>query len=370
MNIISFRECEYSAFISYSHDDDRAWNKWVTSFGKELQLTLPSRLRKTSMPVKVHLSGINGPASGELSAELRQRISRSFAMILVVHESYVESGWCQQELEFFRSQFGEIGLRERLYILALSKTAIEALVAQPAWKHLVPGGELVWLPFYRELQPDMPISIYSDAQPDLVTNTFWEPFVRFREDLVGKIKSNVAPVPRSNATPTDDIVRIYIESNQNEVDHWEAIGKAVVKCWERITQQMTIAPPLYLRPTGLQIEKIDQGALLEDADGVILLWGAKTPDSLDAQMGKVEGKLAGPHLTPRIVAYLTPPQAAAEQPIPAWRWPIFRFDTRAGTADGFQVAPADAAGLDGFLRSALARKRARGNEGGVTAANR
>ena len=366
-----FKDCTYSAFISYAHADDRGWNDWVTCFSKELDMTLPTRLRGIPVP-KVHLSGKNGPIAGDLGDELRARIAASFVMILVVHDNYAESGWCQQELAYFKSLFGDEGFRERLYIVALSQTAMEQVMATDDWKHLCPGANLVYMRFFQEDDPDMPIGIYSDK--GIVANAFWGPFVRLREDFAKKIKSNceaqggrapaavlrggapVAAAPKAGAA-IDDSVRIYIESNQNEVDHWEAVGAQAVKSWDTVVAGMSLAPPLYVRPSGLPMDRIDEYPRLDDADGVILLWGQKTSDSLVAQIRKVEQKLSGRDLAPGVVAYLMPPQGATEQAVSAFGWPVVRFNVPA--VQGIEVVPQDAAKLEAFLRKVLERKMQR-----------
>ena len=362
-----FKDCTYSAFISYAHADDCGWNDWVTCFSKELDMTLPTRLRGIRVP-KVHLSGKNGPVAGDLGDELRGRIAASFAMILVVHDNYAGSGWCQQELAYFKSLFGDEGFRERLYIVALSQSAMEQVMATDEWKQLSPGANLVYMHFFQDEDPDMPISIYSDK--GIVANAFWTPFVRLREDFAKKIKANFelgsgrlpagAPdtgVPAAaRARPVaDDSVRIYIESNQNEVDHWESVGAQIVKSWDTVVAGMVLAPPLYVRPSGLPMDRIDQYPRLDDADGVILLWGRKTSDSLVAQIRKVEQKLSGRDLAPGVVAYLMPPQGVADQAVSAFGWPVVRFN--APMAQGIEVVPQDAPKLEAFLHKVLERKK-------------
>ena len=364
-----FKDCTYSAFISYAHADDRGWNDWVSCFSKELDMTLPTRLRGIAVP-KVHLSGKNGPVAGDLGDELRARIAASFAMILVVHDNYAESGWCQQELAYFKSLFGDDGFRERLYIVALSQSAMEQVKDTAAWKQLCAGANLVYMHFFQDDDPDMPIGIYSDK--GIVANAFWTPFVRLREDFAKKIKGNFelvsgrAPLPApalaakaANAAPpaADDSVRIYIESNQNEVDHWESVGAQVVKGWDTVVAGMALAPPLYVRPSGLPMDRIDQYPRLDDADGVILLWGQKTSDSLVAQIRKVEQKLSGRDLAPGVVAYLMPPQGVADQAVSAFGWPVVRFN--APQAQGIEVVAQDAPKLEAFLRKVLERKQQR-----------
>ncbi|MBL8346671.1 MAG: TIR domain-containing protein [Rubrivivax sp.] len=369
----------YTAFISYAHADDVRCHHWVSFFTAELQRGLESVMRGVKLP-PVHKSGDNGPVAGVLGPELRERIDQSFAMVVVVHDNYVLSDWCRAELEYFRERFGEEGCRERLYIVALSEPAVQKASAGEAWKRLLPPGQL-WMPFFDELQRGEPVDIY--MAPQLVTPGFKSLFNRLREDFVAKLKAAQAPqqlpitgtrgadgaaLPAQPALPavTGD-VRIYIESNRHEVNLWQPLGEQMRRRWARLTASSadaagpgtaTPAPALQLRPRGLPVEQIDQFPCLDDADGVVLLWGKKTPDALVAQINKVENKMSpGKDVAPGVVAYLMPPQQSAE-PVPAWGWQVLRFEAKA--RDDIDVVDEEDGELEDFLRRVLERRLQRG----------
>jgi len=364
----------YTAFISYAHADDVRCHNWVSFFAAELQRGLESVMRGVRLP-PVHKSGDNGPVAGLLGPELRERIDQSFAMVVIVHDNYVLSDWCRAELEYFRERFGDEGCRERLYILALSEPAVQKAAAGEAWKRLLPQGQL-WMPFFDELQRGEPVDIY--MAPQLVTPGFKSMFNRLREDFVAKLKAAQAqqqlPITDTGGggatTPTKPVapapagdVRIYIESNRHEVNLWQPLGEQMRRRWARLTAGVagaggvaaaTPAPALHLRPRGLPVEQIDQFPCLDDADGVVLLWGKKTPDALVAQINKVENKMTpGKDVAPGVVAYLMPPQQSAE-PVPAWGWQVLRFEAKA--QDDIDVVGEEDAELEDFLRRVLERR--------------
>ncbi|MBL8287246.1 MAG: TIR domain-containing protein [Rubrivivax sp.] len=403
--INSLAQSQYTAFISYAHADDVRCHRWVSFFAEELQRGLEAVMRGVALP-PVHLSGDNGPVAGVLGPELRERIDRSFAFVVVVHDNYVQSDWCRQELEYFCQRFGEEGCRERLYVLALSEPAVQKVTAGDTWQRLVPAGQL-WMPFFAELDRDEPIDIY--MAPQLVTGAFKTMFNRLREDFVAKLKAAQAPqqqpiaslaslaavaaaaapappaplglaalgtgtgpaVPvtaarNGGAAPPAGDVRIYIESNRHELTLWQPLGEQMRRRWQRLTTAAApaaagaagaaapAAPGLQLRPRGLPVEQIDQFPSLDDADGVVLLWGRKTPDALVAQINKVENKMsAGRDAAPGVVAYLMPPQSSAE-PVPAWGWQVLRFDAQA--QDRIDVVTEEDAELEGFLKRVLERR--------------
>jgi len=150
-------------------------------------------------------------------------------------------------------------------------------------------------------------------------------------------------------------VHIYIESNRNERTLWAPLGEQIRRKWDEVCENLAPArqPPLYLRPRGLPVEQIDSFTGLDDADGVVLLWGKKTADALVAQIHKVEGKLPGRDGAPGIVAYLMPPQEG-DEPIPAWGWQVLRF--RAADEDHIDVVEEERDDLKRFLQKVFERR--------------
>ena len=510
------KDCEFTAFISYAHADDTAWFNWVSDFRNELERSLGALLRMR-LP-RIHLSAANGPVAGVLSEELMKRVEASFAMIIVVHDNYAQSEWCLRELEYFKSLFGDEGLRQRLFIVALSESAMLGVSGGSAWKRLLPSDEQVWIPFYDPADHNRPLDVYMG--PGQVSVAFRTPFERLRGDLAAKLKlalaANAAPAthaataaeavppparaaalergvaaaavaapsvvfgftPSTSAAavaavaaqlaqagaapvlllqdavfnefadfdraqhlvlPFDDTpamlttlaagghlqlqreawlnkgrpaaglhwldlrrsppppaqwsggaayvaslgvpvasaeallrqllpqaaaapppaqsVRIYIESNHHERNLWEPLGEQIRLKWDELCRRLAPGrvPPLNLRARGLPVDQIDGFPSLDDADGVVLLWGRKTSEALVAQINKVENKLApGRDAAPGIVAYLMPPQASSE-PMPAWGWRVLRFD--ASDEQHIDVVAAERDELRAFLQKVYDRRQ-------------
>jgi TIR domain len=501
------KDCAYTAFISYAHADDVYCFGWITHFRKELERGLGAALRGLKLP-PMHLSGENGPVAGALSDELKERVAASFAMIIVVHNNYAQSDWCLRELEYFKALFGEQGLKERLYIVALSEGAIGSVTGGRTWQALVPGGEQVWMPFFSDDDRDRALEIY--LGPGIVAPAFKTPFERLRADFAAKLKASAAqsttgPTPtdtradepatgtgspqpraalllgfvptaaagalsaaaasfterglktrtltqdavftefaefdaaeqlvlafddspamltalasgghlqlqrdawlkkgrsvdqlhwldlrtdtaaqpsgsaalaaglganalslsalldklaprRADATAPAQAVRIYIESNRHERTLWESLGARIQDKWDQVVGRIAPnrVPPLSLRARGLPVEQIDSFPTLDDADGVVLLWGKKTSEALVAQINKVETKLApGRDTAPGIVAYLMPPQESSE-PMPAWGWQVLRFDARSEAT--IAVVDEERDELERFLEKVYARHQQR-----------
>jgi hypothetical protein len=142
----NYHQCEHSLFVSYAHDDN------VSTFGFVRELASAIRDRLSSLPrdipkLGLHFSERDGPGAGELDDELRKRIGKSFAMLLVVGDRYVDSDWCERELELFIECFGREAVKMRLLIAALSSGALKKAKAGRVWRASLTGAP-IWVPMY------------------------------------------------------------------------------------------------------------------------------------------------------------------------------------------------------------------------------
>lgn len=181
---------EFSIFISYAQADDAAWFDWVTEFGHELRLTLPARLRSIELP-GICMDGVGEREEASPGEERRRRIERSFAMVVVVHEHHAQGEACVRDLKHFRLHVGEPGWRERVSLVAMSEAAMRRLTERADWQALFEPDEPVWARFFDEEHPESPVAIYaaSSRQRGVVSERFWNPFVKLREALAKQIKA-------------------------------------------------------------------------------------------------------------------------------------------------------------------------------------
>lgn len=173
------------------------------------------------------------------------------------------------------------------------------------------------------------------------------------------------PAPPPTVVAPAPGVRIYIESNRNERTLWEPLGEQIRRKWDEVCRRVAPGrvPQLSLRPRGLPVDQIDSFPSLDDADGVVLLWGRKTSEALVAQINKVENKMTpGRDAAPGIVAYLMPPQQATE-PVPAWGWQVLRFN--AASEDDIDVVTEENDQLERFLKKVYERRHQRDAAGGL-----
>lgn len=199
----SIKDCRYSAFISYAHEDDVAEDGWVGKFSDLLKNKLQNRLGRAGLGQlpPVHLSQRNGPVLGSLAEDLRANVADAFAMIIVVHNRYVQSDWCLKELEYFHDSFGIDGLKQRLYVVAMSDGAMQAVTAKPAWQQLALKDQL-WIPFFRTDDPDTPARVRLDNNE--LSERFEAQLRKLLDELERSIKDDARRPARRVADPLGD----------------------------------------------------------------------------------------------------------------------------------------------------------------------
>jgi hypothetical protein len=358
-------DCEFLAWISYARADDQAWSDGVQALRLELDRGIRASLRGLRLPPVVGAETVL--AGSDLAEHVHERlqasVARSFCFILIAGEATTRSEWCQRETAAFLRLYGRQSI-ERLYIVAVSRPAAEQVLAWPLWQEYGVAESLVYARFYSEEHPTEPVPVYLGR--GVLNPAFHEAFTRLRDHLALAIRRSAEQQPArpaavAAAAPHTDLAApatVYIESNRHERSLWQPIGELLRLRWQALNGHDDV-PPISLRVRGLPIDAIDQ-VPLDDADGLVLLWGRKTPDALVAQINRVESRLGATVLPPGIVAYLSPPQPPADEPVPAWAWPVARLSMHDESAPA--IHDDDTSEIDAFLRrvSEVVRRRTAG----------
>lgn len=188
--MIPFKDCEYSLFISYAHDDDSSEFGWVQSLRNAISQRL-DKLDNDIPKLGLHLSQENGPSAGTLGSELRDRVAKSFGMLLVIGEKYVSSEWCEKELKFFCEAFGNDGLQSRLYIAVMSEPAVQRAQLGEQWKKVMPTDQL-WVPMFDEIDRARPLEhTKRDGSPGF-PGAFVKQASRIADKLITEIERDYA----------------------------------------------------------------------------------------------------------------------------------------------------------------------------------
>ena len=215
---LPIKSCRYSAYISHAQADDDAWGGWVSDFGRVLEHRLRERASGFDVPPPRLASA--GLSSDSAVQALLGELALSFALIAVVHDHFVASRWCLKELELFHGLVGPAAFRERLYVVAMSQSAMRRLESNATWQRLVGPGMQVWTPFFSADRPDAPVRVYADEARQTLSREFFDPFDRLLTDLAEKIDRSVqtAPAPVSAAAPSPAQPRVLIGVVSLELD--------------------------------------------------------------------------------------------------------------------------------------------------------
>jgi hypothetical protein len=151
----------FDIFISYSHGDDGSGNaylaSWSAAFAKELERELRAD-RKFRQELQIFLDQSHRPGLGvdplsPLTEQLRQQISDSALLLILMSPDYLASRWCADERDWWSARQRELGLptEERIAVVKIWPT-------EEAWPPLLNdsrGFPLTGFPFYA--QADMPV---------------------------------------------------------------------------------------------------------------------------------------------------------------------------------------------------------------------
>ena len=277
-----FAECESSVFISYSHDDDKLNNGWISHFAAELKCDLTAALAREDkgrdeMP-QVYLSKYTGPVAGNLGPELRDKVLRSFAMVIVVGEKYVSSDWCLKELGYFHEAFGHAGLDSRLTIVALRERPMRLVTEKPQWQTWFKGRNPVWRSFFdpNDLNSD-PVPVLRDDTPGM-TNAMFKLYKPLRDDLVAKIRADL-----DKATPPTAATRWVMGACRPELD---ACVQALADKLAELKPEVDLVPLEALRSSK------SLKALLASAEALVLPFNQGQPINDDKPGGHLAQQLA------------------------------------------------------------------------------
>lgn len=465
-----------SVFFSFTQHDNAGQFDWIEGFTGSFQRTLSARLNgKLKLQVD---SYVEKPlVQGDLDAELAKKIKSASAMVIFVHDKYLESEDCANELRMFQDSFGVAGLNSRLFVVAMSEDAMGKVADR--WGATVNAGrKQLWINFSDK---DVPFEIDSlefkrqmrlllaemesrltnpppletvparaasqtvrrwvigacvsdlDKEVELLRQRLLQQVgnqvtMLSRESLVESDLSDFANadelvlafndasflhpastgghfgiqqsaweregkplsrihwldlkhvIPKKPASPSqlktlewmtarsvtmDQLTQhdetidasspalLYIESNHVELDHWDALGRQLKPRWQKVTGGSGTRLDFLHR--GLPINHLARFPTLNEADGFILLWGKKDPESLVAHIRAVETRVrsCSQDLPPGIVAYLVPPQEQTPEAVPAYGWRVLRFD--ASHEDNIDIVSAESDRLEKFLRQVHAR---------------
>lgn len=317
---LSLDQATHAAFLSFSTRDDDAYFGWITHFYEELGVALPARAG-TERRLPIFHTGVRPLVAGDVGVGLREAAHQSFALVIFVHHGYVLSPYCLAELTAFRDRFGDRGLNERLYVIAMSESAIRQLEARAEWAPILQLGRHVWIRFFQEDDTDEPVVMRMAGRSGKYSldSAFTRPFTAFLNHLAKQIRDDIdrtssppqypdfttpSPIPQTEVSTAVGSANVYIESDSAQSPFWNAIAAEIGRAWDQLALELDEEPAMRLRPTGLDLSTLEGRPALSDANGAVLLWVKKQPQTLIAEIARLEPKLAGSDCAPGLVIYL------------------------------------------------------------------
>lgn len=153
MPLLRYRDpsCRHSVFVSYSGADNVGSNGFVNALSDVLHQQLVGYVGAPTAK-RAYTYERDPSQSGRLSKQLQAELASSYALLLVVGRQYVESSWCEYELQSFIDAYGEEGLEHRLMIAVMHADALKQVQKGELWRKHVSGS--LWVPMYDEADPN------------------------------------------------------------------------------------------------------------------------------------------------------------------------------------------------------------------------
>jgi hypothetical protein len=232
---------------------------------------------------------------------------------------------------------------------------------QPEFGGLVPGGHLTML---RNAWADAHQGSERAQQQRFIDFTHCptpQPASGHNEAVLAQIQAQAIKPTQLSYLPRDaSAVHILIESNPEERDEWQRLADCIREVWVELVTGMPQQPTLELDFNEFPIDGNTQTGQdsVQNADAVLLLWGKKPPQSVEAAVinqGKKITTVGGDALG--LVARLVPPRIDDPGTRMLGGWTVISFEPRPGS-QGAQFRETDDSRLtlEGFLGRVLRRR--------------
>ena len=303
---------ENDIFVSYAHDDNLGFlvrepaEGWVLDFAKALKTGLSAQLKKeikqTNRELTVFWDKSRLQQGEPLDWELNDHVEKSAIFCIFMSQNYLDSDWCQQELNWFLKTLE--GRKDRL-----SRESEGRL-----WPVIVvsvsPTNQSDWPD--EILKRGMPFEFYDKnensrdpryAYPSMLVTSdpcFFEEFTKLETTLSRRIKNALAKETGSGAvvTATDPGKSLDVSIYGSEVN---GTGTAVLLCTDDMSQKAKRFED-QCRKAGIDVAnpKIDLGSddpadavssAIAGAKAVILLLGVYPGSDEEAMAGVLQAAL-------------------------------------------------------------------------------
>ena len=254
-------QLEHDLFISYSTIDNQ--RGWVAAFVRHLEIELNSELGKKNQQ-RIWWDEAKIDKNLPLTTQIRDRVSRSRLLVVLLSPGYCESDWCRQEREAFLSRFPNAFNEGRLILIDLGKLG---KADRPEEFRELRGHDF-FTP--NEAEPNCG-ELFGFPVPDLNDHAHRR-FFNAVNDLARKLKTQLkatgAPTLDQSAIPHPGIRIFLAQATDDVADERDEVARY-------LADHFTVAPPLDDPPIGSLDEwnrRLDQA--LQTADVYVQLVGS------------------------------------------------------------------------------------------------
>lgn len=191
-------EYEYDLFISYAHIDDLSpfgeGKGWIDLLHERLSVLLAQAL---GYQPRIWRDGHRLQGNDELSGAIGAGVTRSLLLVPVISPRYVQSDWCNREMEAFHAAQvnqgplpGSPGFRSRVFKVV--KTPLPEHLRESEPVHI---RNLIGYQFYGE---DESSGVLTEFSPSPNDKQYWRTLNR----LVSDIKQTLIELKHSSPAPT------------------------------------------------------------------------------------------------------------------------------------------------------------------------
>ncbi len=162
---------------------------WVQVLKSGLQMLLNQKTKGAS--IWMDLGEIAGNEA--IPAEIRQGISGSATLLIVMSDGYLASDWCRQELESFIEAAGPEGTSGRIFVVHRDEIPFDR------WPE--PLRDLIGYPFYLKDAATGDVRPMAVPKPDPQEKEYFARLYRLRNELADQLRRMMSGMTADSASP-------------------------------------------------------------------------------------------------------------------------------------------------------------------------
>lgn len=274
---------DHDLFVSYSHaDPDGTGDSELKYWSRELVTKLVRSIRQRSTEfrkLKVSIDTDLDP-SRPLRDQLHDRVSRSALFLLVMSPLYLDSKWCGQELNWFRSIARNV--RHNGYILVVRALWTE----EKRWPDVLKdahGNPVLGFHFHKQPGNEN-TDPFGYPEPLPRDREFYSQLATLRSTVMERLREiknrpTLAAEPISHGL-SEQVPTVFLDAKPQQADQWQYARQKLLDGGFRVLPER---PPLEIRHIGhLRAAKRRRIEDIDRSEAVLVLAGEDLQKRLNA----------------------------------------------------------------------------------------